>query len=198
MSTSEERGRIAKDHTLKHEALVELAKLLHDRDYSNSVIAHSLRLPESVIRAFLDEQGINWGYNCLTNGIHHGRPEAIWNLPLLHAIHLYHREMLRELVLTRIHKDALQVTLHNSEYTTAWANRVRELAEEKYHTTIQHKVGELSNYYNSPEFERDSDNVVRLFAEDKLNSGYEPLHSHDSINMLCRILGTKSSIKASQ
>jgi hypothetical protein len=50
MSTSDERGRLAKDHKLTHEKLVELAKDLKTRDYSNSRIAHILRLPENVVR----------------------------------------------------------------------------------------------------------------------------------------------------
>jgi hypothetical protein len=197
MSTSEERGRLAADHQLNQERLVELARVLKSKNYTNSAIAHILRLSESTVRTMVDENEINWGFNCLTTGIHHGRPEAIWNIPLLHAIHIYHREMLRDLVISRIHKDALQFTLHNQEYTTAWANRVRAIAQEKYRTTIQHTVGELSNYYNTPEFERGSDQAARLFAEDKLNPGYKPLHGHDSINMLCRILGTKASREAS-
>lgn len=198
MSTSEDRGRIAKEHALDHEQLIELAKLLRERGYSNSAIANIMRISESTVRVFFEESGINWGYNCLTQGIHHGRPEAIWNLPLLYAVQIYHREMLHDLVMTRIHQDALQITLHNQEYTTEWANQVRAFAEEMYDRTLQHKVGELSNYYKSPTFERDSDDAVRRFAEDKLNPGYKPLHGHDSINLLCRIIGTSSSIKASQ
>lgn len=141
---------------------------------------------------------INWGYNCLTTGIHHGRPEAIWNLPLLYAVQIYHREMLRDLVIARIHSDAMQFVGQNDKLDEVWAERVKTFAQEMYNRTLQHKVGELSNYYKSPEFERDSDDAVRRFAEGKLNPGYNPLHSHDSINLLCRIIGTSSSIKASQ
>jgi hypothetical protein len=36
-----------------------------------------------------EESKINWGYNCLTAGIHHGRPEPLWNLPLLQAFMMF-------------------------------------------------------------------------------------------------------------
>lgn len=141
---------------------------------------------------------INWGYNCLTEGVHHGRPETIWNLPLNYAIGLFSKQQLALLVLTRIHRDALQITLHNERFDTEWANRVRAYAEKKYDITLQHKVGEISLYYKSPGFKADLDRVVELVEKDHLNVFYEPLHSHDSINMLCRILGVSSSIKASE
>jgi hypothetical protein len=144
------------------------------------------------------ETPINWGYNCLTAGIHHGRPEAIWNLPLNYAIQLFSKNQLTLLVLTRIHRDALQITQHNEQYTTEWANRVRAHAEEHYDRTLQHKVGEISTYYKSPGFKADLDQAVELVEQDKLNPSYAPLHPHDSINMLCRILGTSCAIEASK
>jgi len=141
---------------------------------------------------------IEWGHNCLTVGVHHGRPEAIWNLPLNYAVILFSKAQFAELVLSRIHWDALQITLHNEEYTTEWANRVRACAEARYDRTLQHTVGEIATYYKSPERASDLDRIVSLVSEDKLNAHYEPLHNHDSINMLCRILGVKASREASK
>ena len=141
---------------------------------------------------------INWGYNCLTAGIHHGRPETIWNLPLNYAIGLFSKDQLALLVLTRIYRDALQITLHNEQFTTEWANRVRAEAEKRYDTTLQHKIGEISTYYKSPNFKADLDHAVELVEQDKLNPGFKPLHPHDSINLLCRIIGTSASIQASK
>ena len=141
---------------------------------------------------------INWGYNCLTQGVHHGRPEPLWNLPLNYAIGLFGKNQLALLVLTRIHRDALQITLHNEQYTTEWANRVRAHAEEHYDRTLQHKVGEISTYYKSSGFKADLDRVVELVEKDQLNVFYEPLHGHDSINMLCRIIGVNACIEASK
>lgn len=53
MNTSEERGRLAKNVTLTHEKQVELAKTLKDKGYSNSAIAHIMRLSESTVRNLL-------------------------------------------------------------------------------------------------------------------------------------------------
>lgn len=57
MSKSDERGRIAKDHKLAHEKQVKLAGDLKDKGYSNSAIAHILRLPESIVRTWLKPEG---------------------------------------------------------------------------------------------------------------------------------------------
>lgn len=199
MSSSEERGRIAEGVALSHERQIELAKILNEKGYSNSAIAHIMRISENSVRTLLEtSEPINWGYNCLTRDVHHGRPEAIWNIPLLYAVQIYHREMLHDLVIARIHGDALQFTLQHEEYTTEWAKRVRACALERYDRTLQHTVDELSNYYKSSMFEHDSDDTVRRFAEGKLNPGYQPLHGHDSINMLCRIIGTSASREASR
>lgn len=148
-----------------------------------------------------DKPRINWGYNCLTAGIHHGRPEAIWNIPLMHAISIFQHHVLKDLVIARIYNDAVQIVDHNDKFDNAynaWASRVREIAEERYDRTLQHKVGELSNYYNSPGWELEQQEAVRRVAEGKLNPGYAPLHGHDSINLLCRIIGTGASIEASK
>lgn len=140
---------------------------------------------------------INWGYNCLTAGIHHGRPEALWNLPLLYAATvLFDKESFKEIVISRIYNDAMQVVTEKvdlARFDAAWAQRVRDHAEEHYDRTLQRKVGELSNYYKSPGFKGDVERVVDLVKDNRLNVFYEPLHSHDSINLLCRILGVSAS-----
>lgn len=145
-----------------------------------------------------DDREIDWRQNCLTAGVHDGRPEAIWNIPLGYAVQIYHREMLRDLVIARIYSDAMQIVEHNDKFDQAWALRVQSHAQKKYDHTLQHKVGELSNYYKSSMFESDSDGAVRRFAEGKLNPFYAPLHNHDTINMLCRIIGVRASREASQ
>ena len=141
---------------------------------------------------------INWGYNCLTNGIHHGRPETIWNLPLGYATSIFQSHGLKSLVIARIYNDAVQIVDHNDNFDNAWAIRVREIAEERYDNALQLKVGELSNYYNSKEWELEQHETAMRVIEGKLNPGYEPLHPHDSINLLCRIIGTSASIQASK
>jgi hypothetical protein len=45
-------------------------------------------------------------------------------------------------------------------------------------------------------FHSDMENIVELIERDKLNPHYEPLHPHDTINLLCRILGVGAEIKA--
>lgn len=143
---------------------------------------------------------INWGYNCLTAGIHHGRPEAIWNLQLSQAVIMFDADSLRELVLTRIHKDAVQF-VENSHpdhpITTAeWAEKTKTRAAELYLNVLSRKIGEISHYYASATYQRDIQDVVKWYKEDKLNSNYNPRHGHDSINMLCRILGQSASLSA--
>ena len=118
-------------------------------------------------------------------------------MPLLQAVSIFQRYVLQSIVITRIYNDAVQIVDHNDQFDGAWATRVRELAEEKYDRTLQHKVGELTNYYSSSGWERDQHDLVQWVVEDKLNPGYQPLHSHDSINLLCRILGVRCSIEAS-
>lgn len=144
---------------------------------------------------------INWGYNCLTVGIHHGRQETLWRLPLLQAaLQMFGAEELKELIISRIYNDAMQFVEYGetSVATQEWADKVKECAEAKYRATLQHKVGEISTYYNSPEWKSDQKDVVSRVKENKLNSRYEPLHPHDSLNLLCRILGVSASIRASK
>jgi hypothetical protein len=144
---------------------------------------------------------INWGYNCLTVGIHHGRPETLWNLPLLQAAtHMFSADELKELVISRIYTDALIMVNRGDEPrpSEAWAKKVKELAEERYSNTLQRKIGEISTYYKSSTYKNDVQGVVERVKDNRLNPRYEPLHPHDTINMLCRILGSSSSIEASK
>jgi hypothetical protein len=80
----------------------------------------------------------------------------------------------------------------------AWAKKVKELAEERYSNTLQRKIGEISTYYKSSTYKNDVQGVVERVKDNRLNPRYEPLHPHDTINMLCRILGSSSSIEASK
>lgn len=151
---------------------------------------------------------INWGFNCLTAGVHHGRPEALWNLPLFQAAYMFGQEELQDLVLARIYNDAMQYveyspfthmgTGETTRFDQEWAERVRAHAEEHYLHTLKIKVGEVSKYYQSPEWKHDQQMVVQRVKANKLGPGYEPRHPHDSINLLCRILGTGASLDASR
>lgn len=53
MSTSDERGRVAKEHNLTHEEQVKMAKDLKEKGKSNADIAFIMRLPESIIRTWV-------------------------------------------------------------------------------------------------------------------------------------------------
>lgn len=144
------------------------------------------------------EKPVEWGYNCLTQGIHHGRPEQIWNIPLFQALMMLDNASLKELVVARIQTDAL-IFVHRGENPPSeqWANRVAEIAEEKFDDVFAAKMKELEAYYGSPEWYRDIRGAIDRVKNNRLNPHYRPLHSHDSINMLCRILGTICSIMAS-
>lgn len=145
---------------------------------------------------------INWGYNCLTSGIHHGRPEEIWNLPLVHAVQIYGNVLLKEIVVARIYNDAMQFVKHtNTDHaitTPEWADRVKALAEEQFDCVLKDKIDEISDFYKSSGWVRDIRDVADRVSSDTLNSNYKPLHGHDSINMLCRILGQRAAIEASR
>lgn len=198
MSTSDDRAQHVKDGAEQLREMGVRAKTMKEKGYSNAAIADAMGISENYVRGLVHPE-IDWRQNCLTSDVHDGRPEAIWNIPLVYAATvMFSRDELTLLVLTRIHKDALQITLHNEEYTTEWANRVRAHAEEKFINTLTQKVGEITKYYKSPGWESDQQDAVRRFTEDKLNPGFAPLHPHDTINMLCRIIGVSSSIKASK
>lgn len=139
---------------------------------------------------------INWGYNCFTNDVYHGRPEAIWNLPLLQAVPMFSADELKELVITRIYNDAMMYVGTFSQKGTGatvqipqeWAEKIKACAESRYRNACQRKVGELLRYYKSPEYRRDVEGVIMRVKENSLDPKYRPLHHHDSINMLCRII----------
>lgn len=134
---------------------------------------------------------INWGHNCLTAGIHHGRPEAVWNLPLFQAAMMFGTDGLKKFVVARIHADALEqakrTDIHHG-LSEAWATRLHILAEEMFDDLLTAKMAELINYYESPLWRIEVKNVIERYKEGKLNPHYRPLHGHDSVNMLCRIL----------
>jgi hypothetical protein len=135
---------------------------------------------------------IDWGYNCLTQGVHHGRPEAIWNLPLLQTMKMFSPVQLQQLVVDRIYNDAMQYVEHgnNPRPSKEWAEKLKEVAAPLVLHVYQRKIGEITKYYLSPGFKHDLDNAVDLNKQNKLNSYYAPLHDHDTINMLCRIVGS--------
>ena len=152
---------------------------------------------------------IDWTQNCLTKGIHNGREGSIWNIPLNYAVIIFRRTYLRDLVIERIYSDAMQYVEHalatqketGAEvypFNKEWAQKVRERAEELYDNQLQVKVGEISNYYKTPGWELEQQEAVRRVKEGTLNTHYKPLHDHDTINLLCRIIGVSSSIHASQ
>lgn len=197
MSTSEERGRLAEGVQLSHERQIELAKTLNDKGFANAAIAHIMRIDESTVRTLLETpELIEWGYNCLTAGVHHGNPGKLWHLPLLYAVQLFSAEHLEALVVTRIYNDAMQFVESDSA-TPEWAEATKQHAKERFRTTLQYTVGEISRFYKDPARQDSVARVVRLNQENKLSLSYEPLHGHDSLNMLCRILGTKCSRMAS-
>ena len=155
-----------------------------------------------------DKPQIEWGYNCLTQGVHHGRPETIWNLPLGYAVLIYGQDVLKEIVVARIYNDAMQYvdnspfvqkgTGATMEITSEWATRIKEIAEDKFLDTLKRTDRGLADYYTSSQWRTDIQGIVDLVKQDKLNPHYEPLHSHDSINLLCRIIGVGASIQASK
>lgn len=136
---------------------------------------------------------INWGYNCLTPGIHHGRPELLWNLPILQAVEMFTPENLKAIVLGRIHTDALimvnRLESKGEWMTEEWAQRLRDHAEDRYVPYLESKLDEIRTYYKSASYERNQVDMVVRVLDNRLNPHYNPLHAHDSLNMLCRILG---------
>src|SRR3954469_5412142 len=97
-----------------------------------------------------EESKINWGYNCLTAGIHHGRPEPLWNLPLFQASMMFGTDGLKQLVVARIYTDALQyVKDPESSVSPEWATKTRDLAEENFDDLLDRKMTELQDYYES-------------------------------------------------
>jgi len=143
---------------------------------------------------------INWRQNCLTVGPHDGRPEALWTMPLLHAARIFRAEPLKELVVARIYNDAMQMVEYGNEprMPQTWADQTKEYAENWFRSILCCKMGELVRYYDSPSWENDIEDAVNRVKANTLNPGYEPLHHHDTINMLCRIIGSQASREASK
>lgn len=147
---------------------------------------------------------INWGYNCLTNGIHHGNPEALWNLPLLQAVEMFKDYEIGDLVIARIHNDAMQYvdcspfvqkeTGETTNFKKEWADQITALAAEKFSDIFEQKVDELRKYYGSSSWSTDVAGVIERVKANKLNPHYQPLHGHDSLNLLCRIIGVSSCL----
>jgi predicted ArsR family transcriptional regulator len=207
MSTSDDHAQRAADkaaqlrmmiNATKLRMMINAAKELKSERKNIAEIAEIMDISESRVRNLLDND-IEWGYNCLTQGVHHGRPEAIWNISLLYAATtvFLHVGTFKELVISRIYNDAMQIVEHNDKFDKMWADRVKELAEEKFVNTLSLKVGEITKYYDSPGWELEQQNAARLVTENRLNPGYSPLHPHDTINMLCRIIGVSASLQAS-
>src|SRR5918993_2555653 len=138
---------------------------------------------------------IDWTQNCLTGGIHHGRDGAIWSIPLRYAAIIFTADTLKDIVISRIYADALQVVEHSNHegHSEEWARRTKEIAEQRYKLTLEHKVGEIANYYKSSGWLSDQQEIAGRVVKGKLNPHYAPLHSHDSINLFCRILGDSSA-----
>jgi len=203
MNTQEKLARtrqmIGEDRSIS-----EIAKELDVSEYEaeNMVKFIKVKGPQK------SQKEIEWGYNCLTQGVHHGRPEKIWNLPLGYAVLIYGQDALKEIVVARIYNDAMQYvdnspfvqkgTGATMEITSEWANRIKEIAEDKFLDTLKRTDRGLADYYTSSQWRTDIQGIVDLVKQDKLNPHYEPLHSHDSINLLCRIIGVSASIQASK
>ena len=162
---------------------------------------NELGLPNDYDVPKLPEPPVNWGFNCLTQGVHHGRPEQLWNIPLFQALMMFDIENLKTLVVARIHTDAL-IFVHRGEgetkVTEEWAKRVADLAAERFDDTFAAKMKELEAYYDSPGWYTDIRGAIERVENNRLNPHYQPLHGHDSINMLCRIIGVSCSIAASR
>lgn len=141
---------------------------------------------------------IDWTQNCLTQGIHNGRDGELWNMPLGYAAqHVFRAATLRELVIQRIYWDAVQFVEHGDlSFTMAWALDVKNRAEELYPARLQVTIGKLSNYYKSEQWGREQEQVAQIVRQNKLNENYAALHTHDTINQLCRQIGVSASAYA--
>lgn len=144
----------------------------------------------------MSNDNIDWGQNCLTKGVHNGRDGALWGIPLGYAVSIFEAEALQELVVVRIYSDAMQMVRHGEGFTMEWAAAVKHYAELMYQHTLQSKIDELSKYYATQGWKSEQRLTLRLVTVSKLSVHYEPLHSHDTINLLCRIIGVGAEHKA--
>lgn len=190
------------NNTKTVEEMTAQAQSLAEQSKSTAEIAEAMGISENYVRNLqypFNKNKINWRQNCLTSGPHDGRPEAVWNMPLLYACTtIFHRPLLKDLVAARIYNDAMQIVANNDKFDETWADRVKKHAQENYTRVVEAKISELNIYYQSISFGQDMADAVDLVSEDKLNAFFEPLHSHDSINMLCRILGVPASMAAAK
>src|SRR4051794_40690475 len=135
MTTSEDRNKQTMTKEQKQRALIHDAQAMHEKGRSNAEIAEALGVSESSVRTLV----INWGYNCLTQGVHHGRPEALWNIPLGYAVQIFPADALQELVISRIYNDAMQYVEQANDgdtiTTPEWADKVKAFAEQYYRST---------------------------------------------------------------
>jgi hypothetical protein len=156
----------------------------------------------------LNVTDIDWTQNCITRGIHNGRPEPIWNLPLTTVRVAYPSDELKELILDRIYQDAMQYVDNSPfqqegvdevvRYEQSWAQELRDKAKEIYQVWLERKLGELLHFYTSPTWRETIHGTVQLAKEGKLNKHFFPLHSHDSINLFCRILAIQAVLEISK
>lgn len=195
---------------MHNRAEIERMRELKVAGHTESEIAQIMGLRTPVVRSIFakeSEQQINWRFNCLTDGVHDGRPEKIWNLPLLQTTHMFSPVQLQQLVVDRIYNDAMEMVRHGValrqketdavwRFDQAWAEEVKEIAAPRVLPVYQNKVGEITTYYRTVGAKRDFDDVIERNKENKLNPFYEPLHGHDTLNMLCRIVGTNADRKA--
>lgn len=210
MSTSEDRTQHVGDAATRLRLMGGAAKELRAEGRSNSEIAKIMGTSENFVRNLIRDNGeINWSFNCLTSDVHHGRPETIWNIPLHYAAtKLYRRDVLQELVISRIYNDAMMYveaspfvqkdTGATTSFNEEWADLVKKFAEERYLNILQLKIGELSKYYASPGWALEQQETARRVTENKLNPNYAPLHPHDSINQLCRMIGMGAVTRAAK
>jgi hypothetical protein len=90
----------------------------------------------------------------------------------------------------------MQMVEHgDAKFDQAWANRVKAFAKERYLQTMR-KIDELSDYYLSPHVPSATSRTSSNWSSEQAQPHYEPLHSHDTINLLCRILGVGAETKA--
>lgn len=146
-----------------------------------------------------DKPFVNWTWNCLTDGIHNGRPEAIWKLSLIQTTYMFTPAQLQQLVVDRIYNDAMQIAEHsdNPSMFEKWAEKTKEIAGPMVLEIYQRKVAEITEYYRSRMFKGDLDMAIELNKNNKLNPRYEPSHGHDTLNLLCRIVGDSAKRQAS-
>lgn len=139
---------------------------------------------------------IDWSQNCLTDSVHGGRDGDIWHIPLLYASMVIPSDALEEIVISRIYNDAMQIVGISEIRTEQWAEHVKQHAEKRYRRTLNSKLAELRNYYASPSWKLDMQRAGMYVTRDILNPGYAPLHNHDTVNLLCRILGMTARMNA--